>query len=73
MTMNEMHMTSYADLLKLPTENEDSILEVSLSEIYAYEKGNPFHVIDDDDEMLDTLDSIEKNGIIQPVIVRKRE
>lgn len=73
MTMNKIQMTSYADLLKLPTENEDSILEVSLSEIYAYEKGNPFHVVDDDDEMLDTLDSIEKNGIIQPVIVRKRE
>ena len=71
--MNKIQMTSYADLLKLPTENSDSILEVPLSEIYSYEKGNRFRVVDDDEEMLDALDSIEKNGVIQPAIVRKRE
>lgn len=73
MTMNKMQMPTYADLLKLPIENGDSILEVSLSEIHSYEKGNRFRVIDDDDEMLDALDSIEKNGVIQPAIVRKRD
>lgn len=73
MSMNKMQMPTYADLLKLPTENGDSILEVSLSEIHSYEKGNRFRVIDDDDEMLDALDSIEKNGVIQPAIVRKRD
>ena len=73
MSMNKMQMPTYADLLKLPVENDDSILEVSLSEIHSYEKGNRFRVVDDDDEMLDALDSIEKNGVIQPAIVRKRE
>ena len=73
MTMNKMHMTSYADLLKLPSDSGDAILEIPLSEIHAYEKGNCFHVVDDDEEMLDTLDSIENNGVIQPAIVRRRE
>lgn len=71
--MNKMSMPSYADLLKLPVANGDSILEVSLSEIHSYEKGNRFRVVDDDDEMLDTLDSIETYGVIQPAIVRKRD
>ncbi len=44
---------------------------VKISDLYEF-KENPYHVKDNED-MQDLIESIKQNGIIEPLIVRKRE
>ena len=46
----------------------NSMLEVSLRDLYDF-KNHPFHV-NDDEEMLELIQSVKEKGILTPPIVR---
>lgn len=66
----EIQLTSYDDILGVEEGSLDKVIEVSLSELYAF-KHHPFHV-QDDEEMLDLADSIGEHGVLNPALVRPR-
>lgn len=63
----KIKINSFADIVG----GEDvSITEVKLMELHAF-KNHPFKVLDDE-KMLQTVESIKKNGVLVPGIVRPR-
>jgi ParB family chromosome partitioning protein len=60
-------INSFADLVG----GDDTVVtEIPLSDLYEF-KGHPFRVIDDE-KMEETVESVKKNGILMPGIVRPR-
>lgn len=71
---SDIQLTSYEELLGLnTTEDNDSekILTIPLEELHTF-KDHPFRVVDDE-KMQETVESIEKFGVLVPAIARKRE
>lgn len=70
---SDIQLTSYEELLGLDsTEDNDSekILIIPLEELHTF-KDHPFRVVDDE-KMQETVESIEKYGVLVPAIARKR-
>ena len=70
---NDIQLTSYEELLGLDmTEDNESekILIIPLEELHTF-KDHPFRVVDDE-KMQETVESIEKYGVLVPAIARKR-
>ena len=65
----EIQLTSYEDLLGIHHET-DNVIQVKLSDLHSFEK-HPFKV-SDDKLMEETRESIEKYGILHPLLVRSR-
>lgn len=71
---SDIQLTSYEDILGLnTTEDNDSekILTIPLEELHTF-KDHPFRVVDDE-KMQETVESIEKYGVLVPAIARERE
>jgi ParB family chromosome partitioning protein len=60
-------INSFADLVG---GDNTVVTEIPLSDLYEF-KGHPFRVIDDE-KMEETVESVKKNGILMPGIVRPR-
>lgn len=70
---SDIQLTSYEDLLGLTTTEDDEnekILTIPLDELHTF-KDHPFRVVDDE-KMKETVESIEKYGVLVPAIARKR-
>ena len=52
-------------------ENREKVLEIPLTELFPF-KDHPFKVIDNE-EMLDTAESVKKYGVLVPAIARPRD
>ena len=68
-----IHLASYDDLFQTGSEKADDrgrIQEVSLAELFPF-KDHPF-LVRDDEAMQETAESIAKNGVLIPGIVRPR-
>ena len=63
----KIKMATLEELLGVP--GEESASEVEISRIHSF-KDHPFKVIDDD-KMDDLVDSIQRNGVLTPVILRQ--
>ena len=63
----KIKMATLEELLGVP--GEESASEVEISRIHSF-KDHPFKVIDDD-KMDDLVDSIRRNGVLTPVILRQ--
>ena len=50
----------------------EQVQEIPLSQIHPFE-GHPFKVVDDDELMQQTIDSITQFGVLNPVIIRPDE
>lgn len=50
--------------------DDKTIINLPIEELYAFEN-HPFRVTDDDDKMFETIESIKKQGVIYPIIVRQ--
>lgn len=71
---NDIQLTSYEELLGLDmTDDNDceKILIIPLEELHTF-KDHPFRVVDDE-KMQETVESIEKYGVLVPAIARERE
>jgi len=66
----KMKLTSIDELLGVPATNENGTEEIDISLIQPF-KNHPFKVLDDE-KMDDLVDSVIKQGIISPVIVRPK-
>ncbi|MDO4556750.1 MAG: ParB/RepB/Spo0J family partition protein, partial [Lachnospiraceae bacterium] len=69
----EIQLTSYDDLLGIAeTDNPDvdRVLEMPLTDLYSPEN-HPFQVRDDE-KMVETVESIQKYGVLNPALVRPR-
>lgn len=63
--------TSYEDLLGISDEADDcKITNLSLSQLHAF-KNHPYKVLDNQD-MNELVESIRANGILTPIVVRKK-
>lgn len=73
-SVKNIKLTSYDDIFQTDTSQEDAtrekVQEVPLPELYAF-KNHPFQVRDDD-SMKDTVESIQKYGVLVPAIARPR-
>lgn len=63
----KIKMATLEELLGVP--GEESASEVEISRIHSF-KDHPFKVIDDE-KMDDLVDSIQRNGVLTPVILRQ--
>ncbi len=63
----KIKMATLEELLGVP--GEESASEVEIGRIHSF-KDHPFKVIDDD-KMKDLVDSIRRNGVLTPVILRQ--
>ena len=64
---SDIQLTSYEDLLGLTTTEDDEnekILTIPLDELHTF-KDHPFRVVDDE-KMKETVESIEKYGVLVP-------
>lgn len=62
----KIKLTSYEELLGVG--NEESAVDVSIKDIHSFEN-HPFKVLDDD-KMQELIESIKKNGVLTPVLLR---
>ena len=62
----KIHLTSVDELFGL--ENAESSIEIEIDRIKSF-KNHPFKV-QDDDKMVDLVESIKANGVLTPVLVR---
>ena len=70
---SDIQLTSYEELLGLDTTKDndsEKILIIPLEELHTF-KDHPFRVVDDE-KMQETVESIEKYGVLVPAIARKR-
>lgn len=70
---SDIQLTSYEELLGLDTTKDndsEKILIIPLEELHTF-KDHPFRVVDDE-KMQETVESIEKFGVLVPAIARKR-
>lgn len=51
--------------------DDKTILDVDISKLHTFEN-HPFKVKDDDEKMLETIDSIREQGVIYPIIIRPK-
>jgi ParB family chromosome partitioning protein len=58
------------NLFGLGEESNDKIVTLSLKDLYPF-KNHPFKVLEDE-KMRETCESIEKNGVLVPIIARRR-
>lgn len=65
----KIKLTSLEELLGCP--GEESATEIDINKIHGF-KNHPFKVVDDD-KMADLVESIRKNGVLTPVILRPYE
>ena len=61
----------FASYEKKALDNAEKVIEIKLSKITDF-PNHPFKVREDE-EMIDLIDSISKNGVFMPVIVRPSE
>ncbi len=66
------NVDSYFDVTDPMLADEKTICDIPIGELYPFQN-HPFVVKDDDDKMLETMESIKKQGVIYPIIVRPRE
>ncbi len=64
-------LKSYNDLFESDVQDKGSIIEIPIEQLHAF-KEHPFLVLDDD-KMDETVESVEKYGILVPGIARKRK
>lgn len=84
-SVKNIKLTSYDDLFSTEQERQEAqdehVVRLPLSEMHYFKgypamkseipfTGQPFHVRDDDPEMLETLASVKKRGVHTPGIVR---
>ena len=71
----KMELTSYDEIFSTEESRQDAarekVMEIPLSELYAF-KNHPFKV-QDDEQMLDTAQSIREYGVLVPAIARPRK
>lgn len=65
----EIQLASYEDLLGIHHDT-DKVIQVKLSDLHSFDK-HPFRV-SDDNLMEKTKESIEKHGMLHPLLVRSR-
>jgi ParB family chromosome partitioning protein len=65
-----LDLAKYDDLFTAGSDDKD-VLQLPVSELHEF-KGHPFKVFDDE-KMDELVESIKKNGVLLPVIVRKME
>ena len=63
----KLKLTSVEELLGVP--NEQSATEIEIASIHSF-KDHPFKVLDDE-RMTDLVESIQANGVLSPVLVRR--
>ena len=72
---NPVVLESYEDIFRpddMPgTDSSEGITEVELSALYPYQ-GHPFKVLDDDN-MMETAESVKRYGVLVPGVARPRE
>ncbi len=66
---DKIKLTSLEELLGCP--GEESATEIDINKIHGF-KNHPFKVVDDE-KMADLVESIRKNGVLTPVILRPYE
>ena len=66
-TENGVKINSFADMFG---GKKTSVVEVPLGDLYPF-KGHPFKVLDDE-KMEETVESIRKEGVLTPALVRPR-
>ncbi|MFI3174567.1 MAG: ParB/RepB/Spo0J family partition protein [Bacillota bacterium] len=66
------NVDSFFDVTDPTNADEKTICDIPISDLYPFQN-HPFQVRDDDEKMLETMESIEKQGVIYPIIVRPRE
>ena len=63
----KLNINSFADII----DGDDTVItEVPISDLHDF-KGHPFRVLDDE-KMEETVESVKKNGILTPGVVRPR-
>ncbi len=70
---SKIELSSYDDLFgnfNMSSDNTEQIQYIPISELHSF-KGHPFKVLDDD-KMSETVESINKYGVLLPGIVRSR-
>lgn len=67
-TREKIKLTSYNELLGI---NNEMISEIDMNKLHQF-KDHPFSVVDNE-KMLELAKSIEKNGILSPILVRPLE
>lgn len=67
-TREKIKLTSYNELLGI---NNEMISEIDINKLHQF-KDHPFSVVDNE-KMLELAKSIEKNGILSPILVRPLE
>ena len=67
-TREKIKLTSYNELLGI---NNEMISEIDINKLHQF-KNHPFSVVDNE-KMLELAKSIEKNGILSPILVRPLE
>lgn len=63
----KVQLTSYEDLF---LDSDDRIVQVPLSKLHPF-KNHPYRV-EDDEKMQETVESVKRNGVMTPAIVRPR-
>ncbi len=70
----KIKMTSFDDLFQTedsaPSSDSERILQIPISSLYPFER-HPFKVLDDE-KMAETKESIEKYGVLMPIIARPK-
>ncbi len=66
------NVDSYFDVTDPTLADEKTICNIPLCDLYPF-KNHPFKVNDSDEKMIETMESIEKQGVLVPIIVRPRD
>ena len=66
----EIKLESYEDILGIGDLKTDQVVDIPLHKLQAF-KNHPFHVYDDE-KMQETVESIQRHGVLCPAIVRPK-
>ena len=74
--LKNVKLTSVDDLFSTEAsradEKREKVQEIPLSDLYPF-KDHPFKVVDDDDKMKETVESVQEHGVLVPAIARPRD
>ena len=74
--LRNVKLTSVDDLFSTEAsradEKREKVQEIPLSDLYPF-KDHPFKVVDDDDKMKETVESVQEHGVLVPAIARPRD
>lgn len=68
---SKIEIVGFDDLFGINMEPEEGVVEVPLSQLYAF-RNHPFHILNDS-EMDQLVESIKQCGVLVPGIVRRRK